>query len=153
MLQQILHIYFKTITDLIPIINPVAVALFFLSFTAQEDNNAVKIYASKVGIYAAITMIFTLFAGEIVLRFFGLTVDYVRVVGGILVFAMGWKMLNRDQDDDLDDEHKPMAERLFYPVTMPFAIGGGTLAVILSLSTYIDTNSFKANSIENMAAV
>jgi multiple antibiotic resistance protein len=154
MIPHLTSLYFRTITDLIPIINPIAVALFFLTFVSAEDTRAINKATLVLGINIIIVLIIVLLAGEAVLRFFGLTVDYVRVVGGMLVFTMGWKMLNTEQPTkQTPGQAKTLAERLFYPITMPFAVGGGTLAVILSIATFIDTNTFKANSLENIAVV
>jgi len=154
MIPHLTSLYFRTITDLIPIINPIAVALFFLTFLSSEDSRTMNKASFILGINIIIVLVIVLLAGEAVLRFFGLTVDYVRVVGGMLVFTMGWKMLNTEQSTkQTPGQAKTLAERLFYPITMPFAVGGGTLAVILSIATFIDTNTFKANSLENIAVV
>ena len=154
MIPHLTSLYFRTITDLIPIINPIAVALFFLTFVSAEDTRAINKASLILGINIIIVLIIVLLAGEAVLKFFGLTVDYVRVVGGMLVFTMGWKMLNMEQTTkQIPGQIKALAERLFYPITMPFAVGGGTLAVILSIATFIDTNTFKENSLENVAVI
>lgn len=154
MLQHLANIYLRTVTDLIPIINPIAVSLFFLTFVSSADNRALNRASILLGCNIVLVLVVVLLAGEAVLKFFGLTIDYVRVVGGMLVFVMGWRMLNTEQTTAQTlDQTKSLAKRIFYPITMPFAVGGGTLAVMLSIATFISVNNFEINSLENIAAI
>ncbi|MGD9109160.1 MAG: MarC family protein [Gammaproteobacteria bacterium] len=154
MLQHLLNVYSRTVMDLIPIINPIAVSLFFLTFISTENSRSLNRASLFLGCNIALVLIIVLLIGEAILRFFGLTVDYVRVVGGILVFVVGWRMLNTEPTSvQALDQKKSLSERIFYPITMPFAVGGGALAVILSIATFISTNAFKINFLENIAAI
>lgn len=154
MIQHLTNIYLRTVADLIPIINPIAVSLFFLTFISSEDHRALNRASILLGCNIVLVLIVVLLIGEAVLKFFGLTIDYVRVVGGMLVFVMGWRMLNTEQTTTQTlEQTKSLAKRVFYPITMPFAVGGGTLAVMLSIATFISTNDFKINSLENIAAI
>jgi len=42
-----------------------------------------------------------LFVGTYVLDFFGISLPIVRVGGGLLVAASGWRMLDRSEDDEV----------------------------------------------------
>ena len=152
MWTHLINLYWRTLIDLTPIINPIAVGFFFLTFTEGHKAVYVKRAAYKVGFYVLITLMVTLFIGVTILHFFGITLPYIRIAGGLLIFSMGWKMLNTD-NTPTDKPQKSLREMLFYPITMPFTVGGGTIAATITLATYVDQNTFQLNIVEDLTVV
>ena len=152
MWTHLINLYWRTLIDLTPIVNPITSGLFFLTFIEGNPPAFVKRAAIKIGLYMAISLIITLLVGVTILHFFGITLPYIRLAGGLLIFAMGWKMLNTDKST-ADKPKKSLSELLFYPITMPFTVGGGTIATTISLATYIDQNNFALNIAEDIAVI
>ena len=65
----------------------------FMTMTQDLDNRARKITARKATIASTITLVFFAFSGQLLFRFFGISVDAFRIVGGIIFFLMGMDML------------------------------------------------------------
>lgn len=139
MWTHLIKIYWRTLVDLLPMINPLTTGLFFLNFVEGKEPAHVKRAAFKIGIYMVISLVIILLIGESVLHFFGITMPYIRVAGGILIFASGWKILNANKPKTTQRIEK-LNEILFYPMTIPFTVGGGTIATVLALDTYVDQN-------------
>ena len=84
--------------------------------------------------------------GPYVLEFFGISIDILQLMGGLVIVAMGWMMLNKQEDDpdskDPDIRHAAAVcaanywdSRAFYPLTFPMTVGPGSFAVMLTLSS------------------
>ena len=85
-------------------------------------------------------MLGSLVVGSHVLEFFGITLPVVRVAGGLVVTAFGWKLLQAG-DDGIDSREVATASRpvgredAFYPLTMPLTVGPGAISVAIALGT------------------
>jgi multiple antibiotic resistance protein len=79
--------------SLFSIINPIGGALIFYGVTkdfAPADREKV---AALVGVYSLLIMFGALWAGAYVLRFFGVSLDALRITGGTVVALSGWRLL------------------------------------------------------------
>ena len=86
-----------TLAALLPIVNPLGSAPIFLSMTADLPVAARRRLAVVVARHAFLLLIAAMFIGSYVLRIFGVSLPIVRVAGGLLVCANGWRMLNDDE--------------------------------------------------------
>jgi multiple antibiotic resistance protein len=91
----------------------------------------------------------TLF-GSLILEFFGISIPVVRVAGGMLVTAMGWKLLN----EGAGASHEPLhdaadagaANDSFYPLTLPLTVGPGAISVALTIGSHHPSDPFGAHA-------
>ena len=99
-------------------------------------------------------MFCALWGGAYVLNFFGVSIDALRIAGGLVVALSGWQLLNSgDQHPDrktgdqqpatgqADDDPKQVA---FFPLTLPFTTGPGTIAVAITLGAERPRDSARA---------
>lgn len=130
-------------SSLFSIINPVGGTLIFELYTRRFDHADRMRIAAWVGFYSLLIMFGALWAGAAVLNFFGVSLEALRIAGGLLVVTSGWRMLTSgDQHADRkrreeqvaaeDAEGDPM-QVAFFPLTLPFTTGPGTIAVAITL--------------------
>jgi len=80
---------------LFSIVNPLS-GLFIFFGATREIEPRVRAHVSRwVAIYAFFIMAASLYVGAYVLGFFGVSIPVLRVAGGIVVAASGWRMLNQ----------------------------------------------------------
>jgi multiple antibiotic resistance protein len=97
--------------------------------------------ARWVGIYSFSIVALSLYLGAYVLEFFGVSIPVLRVAGGIIVAAAGWRMLNapdateqrRSETPNTRYMAAPPSRLAFYPLTLPLTTGPGTISVAVSL--------------------
>lgn len=83
--------------------------------------------------------------GSHVLRVFGISVPIVRVGGGLLVIASGWRLLNADdapqpgQPAVKEAWEREVARRAFYPLTFPLTVGPGSISIAITLGAGISS--------------
>ncbi|MBZ9628517.1 MarC family protein [Psychroflexus sp. CAK1W] len=80
-------------TTFFTIINPLGVMPIFMTMTSDLDKESRKSTAKKAIIASFVTIIIFAFTGQILFKFFGISVNSFRVVGGIIFFLMGMDML------------------------------------------------------------
>jgi multiple antibiotic resistance protein len=125
---------------LFPIVNPIGSAPIFLSLTRLLSADERKALALRVSVNSFFLLLGSLFVGSHVLAFFGITLPVVRVAGGMVVTAFGWKLLHEDESPE--SLKKPDAagttsgpDAAFYPLTMPLTVGPGSIAVAITLGS------------------
>ncbi|MBV6415527.1 MAG: hypothetical protein CMLOHMNK_00039 [Steroidobacteraceae bacterium] len=130
---------------LFSIINPIGSSFVFLSLTRQYPPQMRAQLARWVAIYGFAIVIGSVYIGAHVLGFFGISIPVLRVAGGIVIAAAGWRMLSAPEDAEPKRERAAegsaavLAERetvrriAFFPLAMPITTGPGTIAVAVSL--------------------
>jgi multiple antibiotic resistance protein len=139
-LHHILATLLLTVGALLPIVGPLSGAPLYLQMTGGLEPDERAAMTKAVARNSFLLLLFCAFVGAYVLDFFGLSIPAVQVAGGIVLFAMGWKLLNKpDVPDALarataaDATTGNMRRRAFYPLTMPLTVGPGPISVAITL--------------------
>ena len=123
---------------LFPIVNPIGSAPLFLGLTEFCTAGQRNALALRVALNSALLLLGSIFIGSHVLEFFGISLPVVRIGGGLIVTAFGWKLLNAEPSPDAahaNDTGVATVPESFYPLTMPLTVGPGSIAVAISLGT------------------
>jgi multiple antibiotic resistance protein len=121
---------------LFPIINPVGNTPIFLELTQFCTPGQRTDLARRVAFNSFMLLLGSLFIGSHVLGFFGLSLPVVRIGGGVVVTALGWKLLNSEHSADRDQAAQGAGATIpdaFYPLTMPLTVGPGSMSVAVAL--------------------
>jgi len=132
------HAVLFTVGALLPIVNPLGSAPIFLSLTADLPGDARHRLAIVVARHAFLLLLAAMLIGSYVLDLFGISLPIVRVGGGLLVTASGWRMLHDDgrpasDPKPVDTWEREVARRGFYPLTFPLTIGPGSISIAITL--------------------
>jgi multiple antibiotic resistance protein len=142
-----LHALILVPVTLLPIINPIGTAPIFVA-TFGGNRAIAQRLARQIAINSWFVMVASMLIGTHILALFGISLPVVRLGGGLLVAAAGWRMLHRTEDDDV---HTAAAEeaatlndteivrRSFFPMTFPLTTGPGTIAASIALGAQIPT--------------
>ena len=126
-MRDVANAFIFVFASLFPVVNPVGAAPLFLSITGGRTEAQRARLAFCAAFNGFWLLLGSMLFGSIVLEFFGITVPVVRVAGGLLVTAMGWKLLNetgRSTDGALVETSKAASvEDGFFPLTLPLTVG------------------------------
>jgi len=125
-----------TFAALFPIVNPLGIAPIFLTLTRDLTNRERRRLARKVALNGLILLLASLFVGDTVLTFFGVSMPVVQVAGGLVVATLGWRLLqapDEDQDSRTPESYEAMESKTLYPLTLPLTVGPGSISVAITL--------------------
>jgi len=137
---NIVNSFLLVFASLFPIVNPIGAAPIFLGLTrgcSEQERNGLALQVARNGFFL---LLGSLVAGSYVLEFFGITLPVVRVAGGLVVTALGWRMLHASEDPHQQraaDVARHGTARIdsFYPLTMPLTVGPGSISVAIALGS------------------
>jgi multiple antibiotic resistance protein len=142
---------------LFPIVNPFGSAPFFLSLTDQYTNVERERIARQIAVNSFLLLLGSLLIGSHVLGFFGVSLPIVRVAGGLVVTAFGWKLLNSPAQTEHEHDAQQAAAHddpdTFYPLTMPLTVGPGSISVAVTIGSQRATVDWTLFVIESFGAV
>ncbi len=131
--------FLLTFAGLFPIVNPIEAAPFFLALTPNLSNDERNGLARRVAINGFALLLGSMVLGPWLLVFFGIELPVVRIAGGLVVTALGWKLLTEEQWSDHGEANvQPGAPRQvgsFYPLTMPLTVGPGSISVAITIGS------------------
>ena len=143
--------YVKILIGVIAIVNPLGAIPIFISLTAGvgkvERNRIINIVAMSVGLI----LLVSLFIGELVLGFFGISIHSFRVGGGILLLLMSLSMLQARtspvvQTREEAEESRDRESIAVVPLSIPLLAGPGAISTVI-----IDAH--KASAIGHYAVI
>lgn len=120
-------------------LNPIGNLPVFLGMVKEFDKKTQKKVALKAVMVAFIIIaVFTVF-GHIIFQLFGLTVPAFQIAGGIIVFIIGFQMLNAKESPihaqtAEEKEHQLQAahDMAISPLGIPLLAGPGTISTAMN---------------------
>ncbi len=130
---------------LFSIVNPLGAALVFAEVTAGRTSAERAALASRVAAYGFLILFVSLWLGSALLHFFGITIGALRIAGGLVVAVRAWGLLQAPEVNEAKKERQAsqdgrtaaaedVADTAFFPLTMPFTVGPGSISVAIALS-------------------
>jgi len=140
-LNGIVSAFLLTFAGLFPIVNPIESAPFFFGLTAGLSSAERQVLARKVAFNGFMLLLGSMALGPWLLEFFGIELPVVRIAGGLIVTALGWKLLTQEQWSDHAGSTQLQAapaRRIgsFYPLTLPLTVGPGSMSVAITIGSH-----------------
>ncbi len=126
-----------TFIALFPIANPVGAVPVFYSLTGSDSRSDRRQQARRTALNVVLILAVFLIAGRTVLHFFGISLDVLRIAGGLLVAHAAWEMVT-SKHRLTDSEHQAGMEKedvSFTPMAIPLIAGPGSIGVVIGLAT------------------
>ena len=117
-------------TSFFTLINPLSTMPVFMTMTTELSVAERNRTAKKAVIVALITIIIFALSGQLLFKFFGISVNSFRIVGGVIFFIMGMDMLQArlGQVKIKDSEVKAYVNDISVtPLAIPMICGPGAI--------------------------
>lgn len=143
-MNEILSYFLLCITSFFTLINPLGVMPVFMTMTASFTDKERKFTVKKAILVSFFIMVGFAFSGQLLFKFFGISVDSFRVVGGVIFFIMGMDMLNArlvsHQFKEEETKYDYLTDISVTPLAIPMIVGPG--AITNSIVMMEDANTF-----------
>ncbi|MFC1235500.1 MarC family protein [Vibrio sp. F74] len=117
------------------IMNPIANTAAFAGLVGDKSKaEQIKIAAKALIITFIVILSFALL-GKVIFHLFGITISALRITGGILVFLVGYQMLNGHNSKLHSSEGNEDADIAVSPLAVPLLAGPGTIATAMNYSS------------------
>tara|TARA_Y100001956_G_scaffold73810_1_gene80359 strand:+ start:757 stop:1389 length:633 start_codon:yes stop_codon:yes gene_type:complete len=117
--------------------NPVANTAVFVGMTGEQSPSERKATAIKALVTAFFIVAAFCLLGKGIFEAFGITLPALRLAGGILVFLVGYHMLQGSSSklhSHSDQPEEPNKDVAISPLALPILAGPGTIATAMNYS-------------------
>jgi multiple antibiotic resistance protein len=133
MTSNILTFSLTVFTGFFAIMNPVANTPIFLGLVGDRDKLARKSIAKTSCITAFFIVLFFVILGKYLFELFGITIPAFKITGGILLFYVGFEMLQSKKSKIHHQEELELDEGIaISPLAIPILAGPGTIVTAMN---------------------
>ncbi len=137
-ISQSIQIFMHFTVGIITILNPIAAATIMLSLmTPNITEDDVKTTSRKTSFTVLISSLIIVLLGDMTLKFFGINVYSVKIIGGIVLLLISISMIQGkfvEKTRHSASEKKEAIEKediSVIPLAIPILVGPGTMATLL----------------------
>lgn len=133
------------LSTLFAVINPLGITPIFVAMTEKYDSETRSKIARKGIVTGLIILIIFTLLGSIIFQFYGITVEAFQIMGGIIFFRSGMRMLDakvgRSRTTESErEEFRDTDEIAISPIGVPLITGPGAITGVVILSGKAPTN-------------
>lgn len=129
-MNDLLEYSLKAFASFFSLINPLGIMPVFMSMTATLNQKQRKAVATKASLTAFGMLILFALVGQLIFNFFSITVDSLRIVGGVIFFMMGYEMLQARLSRikiTAEEEADYVTDISITPLAIPMICGPGAI--------------------------
>jgi multiple antibiotic resistance protein len=133
-----LEFFIFAFTSIFVIVDPISGAVTFVSMTNEMTNQAKNVIARKAVTLACVIALFFAITGSLMLNLFNVSIDSLRVAGGLLLFSIAFNMMQAkiSRESITEEEISQSQERKdiwIFPIALPLLTGPGTISTVIVL--------------------
>lgn len=132
-----LDTFLQQAISIFAIVDPLGVSAILLSLAHSDTTKEqMRTIALKSTIAIIVAFLVVLFTGDLVLKIFGINLDSLKVMGGIILLLTAIKMVeghfeNKNQTKEEKEEAKGFDDFAIIPLAIPITFGPGIFATIV----------------------
>lgn len=134
-----MDLFIITFTALFSVINPIGTVPIFLALT-QDDSKASK---NKTALWASINvfiiLVVSFLIGKFILQFLGISIDVLRIAGGIIICTSGFGLLSgtfskkRGVNKKVTNDAQQRSDIAITPLAIPMMAGPGSMSLLIAM--------------------
>ena len=150
-----MELFIYIFAALFSVLNPIGTVPMFVGLT-QHDTKAER---SRISLWTAVNvfiiLIVSFFLGEYVLSFFGITLNALRIAGGIIIVNSGFSLLagnfrkKRGVNKKVENDAQKRNDIALTPLAIPMLAGPGSMSLLITF--YQEYQSINEKIIASLA--
>ncbi len=135
-MDKILEYILYAFATLFSMVNPLGVMPVYNTMTAKLPSKEAKQTALKAVIVAGFTLVLFALSGKFIFDFFHISINGLRIVGGVIFFMAGFDMLQARlirTKNDAESTHDYIDDISITPLGIPMIAGPGAMTVSIVL--------------------
>nr|WP_321497917.1 MarC family protein [uncultured Methanolobus sp.] len=120
------------------IVSPIGGVVTFVSLTSEMTQDEKNSLATKSVFLACVIALFFALTGKIILEFFGVDIDSLRVAGGMLLLTVAFDMIHakvsRESITEVEiNKSMDRSDIWIFPIALPLLTGPGAITTVIVL--------------------
>ena len=134
-----INLFIAVFGSLFSVVNPMGAVPVFLAMTPDYSAAERNKTARNTSIYFVLILTAFFLAGSYILSFFGVSLDALRIAGGLMILSSGYALSsgkfteNRAINDEVKEEALHKEDISFAPMAMPLLSGPGSISLLISM--------------------
>ncbi len=136
MVTENLGFFIYVFSSIFVVVSPISGVVTFISMTSKMTRKEKNDIAKKAVILACVIALFFAITGSMILKLFSISVDSLRVAGGLLLFSIAFDMMHAkvSRESNTEEEITQSQERediWVFPIGLPLLTGPGTISTVI----------------------
>ena len=133
-----MELFIYIFAALFSVINPIGTVPIFVGLTQDDDKKE----RSRISLWTAIDvfliLIISFFIGQYVLDFFGISIDALRIGGGLIIVSSGFSLLSgnfskrRGINKKVENDVQKRNDIALTPLAIPMLAGPGSISLLIA---------------------
>lgn len=124
---------------LFSVMNPFGTVPVFVGLTQEHDSLERNRIAFWTSLNVLIILLISFFVGKYILLFFGITLNSLKIAGGLIIASSGFALLTGEfnkhkgmKKEKVKEDIKSRSEISLTPLAMPMIAGPGTMSLLIT---------------------
>lgn len=133
-----MELFIYLFAALFSVLNPIGTVPIFVGLTQDDDKKE----RSRISLWTAIDvfliLIISYFVGQYVLTFFGISIESLRIAGGLIIVSSGFSLLSgkfkkeRGINKQVETEIQNRNDIALTPLAIPMLAGPGSISLLIA---------------------
>lgn len=134
-----INLFIAVFGSLFSVVNPMGAVPVFLAMTPDYSHQERNKTARNTSIYFVLILTAFFLAGSSILSFFGVSLDALRIAGGLMILSSGYALStgkfseSRAVSEKVKEEALHKEDISFAPMAMPLLSGPGSISLLISM--------------------
>ena len=134
-----MDLFLLTFAALFSVINPLGTVPIFLGLTQDETKESKNKTALWASVNVFIILVVSFFIGKVILNFFGISIDVLRIAGGVVICSSGFGLLSgsfskrRGVNKKVADDAQQRNDIALTPLAIPMMAGPGSMSLLIAM--------------------
>ncbi|SCY37908.1 MarC family NAAT transporter [Flavobacterium caeni] len=133
-----MELFIYLFAALFSVLNPIGTVPIFVGLTQDDSKKERSRISLWTAINVAIILLISFFVGQYVLAFFGISIDALRIAGGMIIVGSGFSLLSgkfkktRGINKSVETEIQNRNDIALTPLAMPMLAGPGSISLLIA---------------------
>lgn len=134
-----MDLFLITFAALFSVINPLGSVPIFLGLTQGDTKESQKRTALWASVNVFIILVISFFIGKVILNFFGISIDVLRIAGGVVICSSGFGLLSgtfskkRGVNKKVANDAQQRNDIALTPLAIPMMAGPGSMSLLIAM--------------------
>lgn len=133
-----MELFIYLFAALFSVLNPIGTVPIFVGLTHDDPKKERSRISLWTAINVGIILLISYFIGQYVLTFFGISIDALRIAGGMIIVGSGFSLLTgkfkkqRGIDKTVESDLNNRNDIALTPLAMPMLAGPGSISLLIA---------------------